>query len=328
MTNVSQGITKVTRLPSFRGFVSKLGISIPVIALLVLLLAYVGISVLVSHSAHPFTAIASNSMQPALSRGDLVLVKSVDPARVEVGDTILFNVPDQYQSQYGYPDTIAHRVTEVIPSAAGLTFKTKGDATNPDPFTTPASSVRGEVSSRVRYLGYVWLFLHTRQGWIFLGVTALLYLIYWLSSEMERRRIRLTDLVPGRYPRGTVGNDEVLQKTNQMSDNVQQALNSFAQAMAEYAQHLSSHTGAVRDLGRAAERLDKTVELQNRTLFSLGKTVEQGEWDSGTEAEGWLPKNESRNIAFGKGARSSTGFSADDWLAKDNKDNDEGQPRR
>ena len=47
-------------------------------------------------------------------------------------------------------------------------------------------------------------------------------------------------------------------------DSTQQALNSFASAMGEYAQHLASHTTAVKELASVSQELRSAVREQNR----------------------------------------------------------------
>ena len=63
--------------------------------------------------------VTGGSMEPNIHKGSLVIVQPVDPAEVTVGDIITFQQYDQ---------TTTHRVVAIVPSDAGLVFKTKGDA--------------------------------------------------------------------------------------------------------------------------------------------------------------------------------------------------------
>ena len=68
--------------------------------------------------------IVSGSMEDEIPKGSYILVKSVDPKSVEVGDVISFYSTDP--KIYGMPNT--HRVTEIVGEGAELEFVTKGDA--------------------------------------------------------------------------------------------------------------------------------------------------------------------------------------------------------
>ena len=65
-------------------------------------------------------SVLSGSMEPAISTGDLVYVKSTKPENVKEGDVITFSIDNE---------TVAtHRVVEVINKNENYSFRTKGDA--------------------------------------------------------------------------------------------------------------------------------------------------------------------------------------------------------
>lgn len=102
--------------------------------------------------------VLSGSMEPDISPGDAVIVKSSDPANIESGDVITFE-----RSADSTP--VTHRVVEVVDTEDGPAFRTKGDANeNADPALVPADSVTGEVWMVIPYLGHVVLFANTPQG--------------------------------------------------------------------------------------------------------------------------------------------------------------------
>ena len=80
-----------------------------------------------------FVAITSNSMKPTFERGDIVLMQSLNK-EPEEGDIILFN-----QKRYLVP--ITHRVVSVTPDGV----RTKGDATNPDPWVVPKENIQSKA---------------------------------------------------------------------------------------------------------------------------------------------------------------------------------------
>lgn len=102
--------------------------------------------------------VLSGSMEPEISSGDAVIVKSVDPADIESGDVITF-VRD------GESTPVTHRVVEVVDTEERLAFETKGDANDsPDPALVPAENVTGEVWIVLPYVGYVVMFANTPRG--------------------------------------------------------------------------------------------------------------------------------------------------------------------
>jgi len=70
----------------------------------------------------------------------------------------------------------------------------------------------------------------------------------------------------------------------------QQALNSFASAIAEYAGHLKSHTSAIQSLSEASQELKKGAIEQNKILSRLVETME--EMSSKPKIEEIVPKEE------------------------------------
>lgn len=102
--------------------------------------------------------VLSGSMEPAISPGDAVVVKDVDPGSIESGSVITF-----VRAEGETP--ITHRVVEVLDREDGLAFRTAGDANEgPDPEPVPAENVTGEVWFVLPYVGHVVLFANTPTG--------------------------------------------------------------------------------------------------------------------------------------------------------------------
>ena len=88
--------------------------------------------------------IPSQSMEPKLNPGDIVLTRSVDPADVKIGDIVRY--------KKGNVEVI-HRVIGINPDG---TFSTKGDNNNvADPEPVRRDQVVGRYVGRVPYLGWV-----------------------------------------------------------------------------------------------------------------------------------------------------------------------------
>lgn len=108
----------------------------------------------------PLLAVESESMEPTLYRGDLVVVRSVDPATLQVGDIVIYNA-----TRFGYTTPIVHRIIEIIDISGNLIFRTKGDNNPvPDNWDLTESDILAKVIGSVRYLGFVTLLLISPYG--------------------------------------------------------------------------------------------------------------------------------------------------------------------
>jgi signal peptidase len=92
--------------------------------------------------------VLSPSMEPALSPGDVVVVRPRPALQITVGDVITFTARDPESAD---TRTVTHRVTEVLP---GPVFRTKGDSNGDvDPLPVPAADVHGLLWYRVPLVG-------------------------------------------------------------------------------------------------------------------------------------------------------------------------------
>lgn len=107
--------------------------------------------------------VLSDSMEPAIGAGDVVIVNSVPPDAVEDGDIITYERRTN--------SIVTHRVVDVQESNQGMEFRTKGDANeNADPGTVDESQVLGKVMFSIPLLGYVVSFASTKQGLLLLVI--------------------------------------------------------------------------------------------------------------------------------------------------------------
>ena len=211
--------------------------------------------------APPFLSVASNSMEPVLSRGDLIFSEPVDSSKVQVGDIIVFKVSPVFQEKYGYPETICHRVVRIQSSGDRTYFRTKGDNNSAeDPFMTPASNLMGRQRASLPQVGYLVMFAQSGQGKLFLIGLVLLFLFYsnsvWLAASAKKVRNSMVGVSNTEF----VNSQKQLEtRLDAMSGQVAQSMNSFAGAMSEYAQHIASHTSAIKSLARVAEHLENVI---------------------------------------------------------------------
>ena len=111
-------------------------------------LFYHGLSFAV-HTDMPIVAVASNSMEPVLHKGDLLFVTGVK--NPDIGDIVIYNRPD-----VSY--TIVHRIIKKTKDG----YIIKGDNNNvPDSGIVKKNQITGKVLVAVPLLGYPRLALYS-----------------------------------------------------------------------------------------------------------------------------------------------------------------------
>lgn len=171
------------------------------IAVTILVILFVGVFVVQAVpgvvGADASYVVLSGSMEPEISSGDAVIVKSVDPADIESGDVITF-------VRAGESTPVTHRVVEVVDTEEGLAFETKGDANDsPDPAPVPAENVTGEVWIVLPYVGYVVMFANTPRGMALL--VGLPVVAFAVSELYAFTRSDATEGEPEPAPRRHIG---------------------------------------------------------------------------------------------------------------------------
>jgi len=215
----------------------------------------------------------------------MLMIEPMLASEVEVGDIIVFDVPQMIQEFYSYPPVVAHRVTKVTNDHRGITIRTKGDNTGEDPFTVRPQDLRGTVGDQIPYIGLPFLFFQSQQGMIFV-ITALVLLAFFLySGEMDTGRRIVQRGVFAPVIQESHRTNRVLSQKIEASDHridaTQQALEKFSAAIELYAEHLSSHTSAIQGLSEASHELKRSAAEQNKVLMhfmeSAGKPELQKE---------------------------------------------------
>ena len=246
---------------------------------LILIIAVVVIGFLSIRGVMPFMAIFGTSMQPAYEPGDLILIEEVSPSDIKVGDVIVYTVPPMVRSVYNYPLVVAHRVIKVDTAQGTISFRTKGDNTGEDPFTVRPEDLRGQVSNSIPYLGFPLLFLQSNYGLIFVVTGLCLLALYLYADELGRGRQTIQRGIFAPVIEESQRSSQILERRIETTEKgmagTQQALNNFAGAIAEYAEHLKSHTSAIQGLSEASQELRKGAAEQNKVLIHLMETMEQ-----------------------------------------------------
>ena len=133
--------------------------------------------------------VLSDSMEPTIYSGDLIIVKTIDPREVEVGDVISFKEDEA---------VITHRIVAIETTPSGqLQFTTKGDVNSTEDIKKVSQEdLVGEYIARIPGVGTVAMFLQTPTGLIiFVAVPLALFIIYDILSRRNRskKEKQLTD---------------------------------------------------------------------------------------------------------------------------------------
>jgi signal peptidase I len=149
------------------------------IALLVAVAALIG-------TGHRVMVDMSDSMQPAIAAGDVLVSDAIMARDARPGDIITFDDPERDGR------TMTHRVVSVREQGDKLAFHTKGDANGKgERWTVAAGGTVGEVRAVVPKLGYAFNWFAQKQvRFMLLTVAGLLLAVLFLA--------RVWNVGPGR----------------------------------------------------------------------------------------------------------------------------------
>ncbi len=137
---------------------------------------------------YKFFIVRSDSMSKTdFDAGDIVFVKNVDPATLQVGDIIAFTS----QNTNNFGDTVTHKIRELTTNAYGdpafITYGTTTDTNDETPVTYPY--VLGKYTGKIPNVGSFFQFLKTTPGYI-------LCIFCSFSSAYSVSRISVHPTVP------------------------------------------------------------------------------------------------------------------------------------
>lgn len=216
--------------------------------------------------------IIGKSMEPEFKQGDFIVFKQVLPQQVKEGDIIVFEVPTMIREQYDFPPMIAHRVIKITRNDGGITFNTKGDNNaNPDPFTARTMDLKGIATYRIPYLGNLFIFAHSKQGLIFIAIFLVLFGLYIYKKELSKMSYSLIKRI---FSPTTEDFEKNVKRLKEKETKISRAIDRFASAMTEYAEHLGRHTEAIQNLAKTSGELKEVASEHTRLLGRLAEIVE------------------------------------------------------
>jgi len=128
------------------------------------------------------------------------------------------------------------------------------------------------VSKQISYIGFPLLFFQSQQGIIFIIVALSLLALYLYADEISRGR---QVVHKGIFAPIIEENRHTNKVIEQRMETTEQVLGKFTSAIAEYAQHLQSHTSAIQSLSEASQELKKGAAEQNKVLTHLLENMGQ-----------------------------------------------------
>lgn len=162
-----------------------------IVALLVTLAALLVVAAIPIPGNYKIKIVQSGSMEPAISTGSVVVIKSFP--EYKIGDVITFG----RDTKTSAPTT--HRIIEMRAQTGSAVYITKGDANNtPDKREVRHSEVIGKVLFHIPALGYLLDFAKKPIGFIFLVVIPAALIVFEEMGKIwkEFKRIRAKKAKP------------------------------------------------------------------------------------------------------------------------------------
>jgi signal peptidase len=121
-----------------------------------------------------FRVVASDSMEPAIHKGDVILISGASLSSLKVGDIIAFGQGKVYNTS---------RIIEVLPEG----FRTKGDAdNNANIVIANRQDVLGKVLFAVPYMGHIGSFVRTPMGFALMILIPAVLIIFYEALKIKR----------------------------------------------------------------------------------------------------------------------------------------------
>jgi len=152
----------------------------------------------------PMVVVVSGSMEPTLSRGDLLFLYGKDPADIrngtveeQNGDIIVFDA----HGYWAFPpdEPVVHRVINKKFENGSWWFKTKGDDNDSEDPWIPESQIIGVVCGVIPYIGWVKIFF-TESGLlipiiiIILGILIISLISDFMKESKEKQHSKNENL--------------------------------------------------------------------------------------------------------------------------------------
>lgn len=156
--------------------------SVLVIVMIIVAVLMVGVRLL---GLQVYTVL-SGSMEPEYPVGSLVYVREVDTSTLELRDVITFKLSEE--------TTATHRIIDIIPDEKDpqkIRYQTKGDSNDfEDGTLLEPEDIIGKVIFKIPYMGYLAMFLGTKQGKLAAIAACAAMLLITLLSELLNETLK------------------------------------------------------------------------------------------------------------------------------------------
>jgi len=146
---------------------------------------------LLGTKVYPVAVVQGNSMFPVLQNGELVIFRGINTENIPNGTIIVAvegGAPANFLNYLVRPVIIHEVFSRIVNQYGRVYYQTKGvNNPYPDPFLIPASNVLGTPVFAVPYLGFLFLFVSSSEGLVFLIGVLTVYL-YRILRKSEKQR--------------------------------------------------------------------------------------------------------------------------------------------
>lgn len=126
--------------------------------------------------------VLTDSMQPEIDSGDLIICNTIAPEDVKANDVISFFDPSGNGTS-----VVTHRVVEITEKNGEIHFRTRGDNNNTDDKElVPGGNLVGIYKFRIAGAGHIAMFMQSTAG---LMICVVLPIILLVAYDVIRRRL-------------------------------------------------------------------------------------------------------------------------------------------
>lgn len=145
--------------------------------ILLILVVLAGVLIIPRLLGYQSLAVLSGSMEPEISVGSVVYVKSTEPGELQVGDIITYRLSGDTM--------VTHRIEEI--NREDQTVITKGDANETeDGSPISFSDIVGKAAFHLPWIGYISIYIKTPIGiGVICGVLIVIILLNFLPDILE-----------------------------------------------------------------------------------------------------------------------------------------------
>lgn len=122
--------------------------------------------------------ITSNSMEPTIKKGDVLITKKISENNIKIDDIVTFKKNEEI---------ITHRIAEIEETSEGKIYKTKGDNNNiEDTEKISYNEIEGEYLVRIPKLGNILLIFENKI--LFLVMILIFLILHFYAIQLNERK--------------------------------------------------------------------------------------------------------------------------------------------